>query len=193
MFFHTSAQNKKEEEKRKKEQELMEIQQQKQHAESILQQKFLQNPVLAILLDNMKGNDESWISTQQSYYDDRIRQITFEPDYFEIKWFTTFREKILIGRDEKGIERYEWETKEKVFEQVSFSYTSFGVVPLHGYEIDGFTLETIDVLYLWARTICQQMKQVFPAIEWSDDIHAETDEKIILTYQVEEQVWKEWL
>lgn len=54
MFFHTSVQNKKEEEKRKKEQELMEIQQQKQHAESILQQKFLQNPVLAILLDNMK-------------------------------------------------------------------------------------------------------------------------------------------
>lgn len=99
----------------------------------------------------------------------------------------------MIGRDEKGIERYEWETKEKVFEQVSFSYTSFGFVPLHGYEIDGFTLETIDVLYLWARTICQQMKQVFPAIEWSDDIHAETDEKIILTYQVEEQVWKEWL
>lgn len=193
MFFHTSVQNKKEEERRKKEQELKEVQQQKQHAENILQQKFIQNPILSLLIRNIKSSNESWISTQQSYYDNRMRQITFEPDYFEIKWFTTFKEKTSIGRDEKGVERYEWETKEEIYEQVSYRYTSFGFVPLHGYEIDGFMLKTIDVLYLWARTVCQQMEQAFPAIEWSGDTHAETDEKIILTYQVEKQVWKEWM
>ena len=54
MFFHTSVQDKKEEARRKKEQELMETQQQKQNAENILQQKFLQNPVLSLLIRNIK-------------------------------------------------------------------------------------------------------------------------------------------
>ena len=53
MFFHTSVQDKKEEARRKKEQELMETQQQKQNAENILQQKFLQNPVLSLLIRNI--------------------------------------------------------------------------------------------------------------------------------------------
>ena len=73
MFFHTSVQDKKEEARLKKEQELMETQQQKQNAENILQQKFLQNPVLSLLIRNIKNSNESWISTQQSYYDTGTR------------------------------------------------------------------------------------------------------------------------
>lgn len=157
-------------------------------AEDEVMQKLSQVQLLDLLVENVRNNDEDWVTKCQSYYDSRVRVVNIEEDMFEIKWRRVYQERVQVGTYQDGTPKIETRDAEEVFGRVGYSYTKSGYRPLHSYDngIPGGTVSSDRVCQLWTKVVHERLQAAMPNCEFSKVNGCS------FTYQVPALTWEDW-
>lgn len=164
--------------------------------EDQIMQALAQCELLDMVIDNLLEDEENpWITTCQSYYDDCKRVVSSGVDMFEVKWFVMRKEPAIVGYDEDGKPIQRMKDVEEILGRVGYSYTKSGYMPLHEYRSsitknektgEKVVISAERMCELWVAVVRERMQAKMPACYFGSPVEA------MFAYQVPRLTWKEW-
>ena len=131
-----------------------------------------------------------WITTCQSYYDDRKRRVIVGPDSICVAWSTFHTEFNPTTGANMQVE--------DVIQEFGYAFTKDGYVPLSAYTSSTGSLSRSEVIYGFTSIVRERMQSVFPELEF--DIarpllingSRSTDDEHYFEFTVPALTWKQW-
>ena len=161
--------------------------------ENEILQKMSRVQFLDNLIGQLFGDDlEEWITMGQSYYDERTRVVSVEPDSVSIEWASWDKERVQVGVYDDGTPKTEVRDCKKILGEIAYSFTKSGYLPLHAhYNEKGKEDVSVDrVCYLLASIIQERMAAKMPNCTFGTV--SQCSGRAIFVYTVPALTFKDW-